>query len=214
MTISPHAMQAPALHASLLTKPFRGAQDSRRDDLPARDAGAGVARLLAHEAVLGRAGLVRLGVVARAEVILVLVDHDGPADDCVLAVQLDEVVGHLALGRPALVHGDVAHVAHVAVIVGGGAVALVEGVVVGARAGAALAEVRLLVDVEAVRAGLAGPGDVPADLARVRVHLLEGDRAAAHVAGVGAAAAGLAAGADVADGPDGELHGEERSSGR
>eukprot|EP00411_Alexandrium_monilatum_P021526 CAMPEP_0175218154 /NCGR_PEP_ID=MMETSP0093-20121207/18614_1 /TAXON_ID=311494 /ORGANISM="Alexandrium monilatum, Strain CCMP3105" /LENGTH=345 /DNA_ID=CAMNT_0016511605 /DNA_START=42 /DNA_END=1077 /DNA_ORIENTATION=- len=171
-------------------------------DLPARDARAGVASGLGGLAVHRRGA--RLGVVAPAQVVLIGMDHEAPAHDAVLALQPDELVHDGALGDAALPGLDVAEIAHVPLLVGRSPVRLLEGVVVRASAVAAVAEVGLLVDVEAVLAR-SEAADLVADAALLGAGLFQRDGAGAN-AGVIAATAGLALGRDLADCLDGVGH--------
>mmetsp|Transcript_9737 Transcript_9737/g.30987 ORF Transcript_9737/g.30987 Transcript_9737/m.30987 type:complete len:249 (-) Transcript_9737:15-761(-) len=180
-----------------------GVGAARQLDGAAGDAGAGVARGLGGLAVHRRRA--RLVVVARAEVVGVRVHHHGAADDRGRPLELDQLVHDLALGHAAGVRLDVAEVADMAFLVLGRAVRLAEWVVVRAGRGAAIAEVGLLMDVEAMLAGREAL-DLVGDLTSRRVHLLEADHTGAAGGGLCAAAAGLALGAHLAHGRDGVGH--------
>ena len=134
-------------------------------DLAAGNPGPCVPGDLAHKAVLGRPRLVRLGVVAQAQVVLLRVDHHGAADDGAVLLVLEQfhlVVRHAALGVAVGVGGDVAEPTHVPDLVLRGAVVQVQGVPVRPGGLAAVGEVGLLVHVEAVLgARLAEVLDVP-----------------------------------------------------
>merc|ERR1719348_1932043 len=137
-----------------------------------------IASDLAHEAVLGWPGLVGLGIVAQTQIILLGVDHHGPSDhgaELLVFKQLHLVIRHASLRVPLGVGDDVAQPAHVTDLVLRGAVVQVQGIPMRPGGLAAVGEVGLLVDMEAVfGAWLSKVLDVPADGDGVGVGLLQG----------------------------------------
>jgi len=92
-------------------------------------------------------------VSALAEVVNVGVDHHSSAKNGPFTRQRDHFVCDIDFGHTIFASNDVAEVPSVPLIVGGGAVGLALGVVVGPGAGAAVGVVAELVDVEPVLAG-------------------------------------------------------------
>jgi hypothetical protein len=124
------------------------------------------------------AGLEGLLALALAEIVGAGVDDDGAADDALRADELDELVGHRALGVALSIGLDVAEVTDVAGLVRGSSVSLAEGVEVRTGRGAAVGVVAEGVDVEATLGVGVVAGNVPADGGRgVLGLLLEDDGA-------------------------------------
>jgi hypothetical protein len=111
----------------------------------------------------GVASLEGLLVVALAEIVSAGVDNDGTTNDGLGADELDELVGHGALGVALGISLEVAEVTNVADLVGRSTVGLAVGVEVRAGRSAAVGVVTEGVDVEATLGVGVVAGDVPGD---------------------------------------------------
>lgn len=115
----------------------------------------------ASETRAGVAGLLRVSVVAAAEVINARVEDDTATNDRASAAEAEVTVGDVEDDGAVLVGNNVAEVTGMADLVLGSTVGLVEGVVVAAGGEAALTrDVAELVDVETVGGGGLEAGDL------------------------------------------------------
>merc|ERR1712107_269821 len=145
-------------------------------NLSTRDACASVACSFGSLAIYGWGPW--LGIVTSTEVVFVRMHHHGPADYSELSLEFNQLVDHLPFGDPISTRLDVAQVPYVPLLVSGGAMSLLERVVMRTSTVAAVAEVGFFVHVKAVLA-CTEAFDVVGDLAGVCVSLFERDGAAA-----------------------------------
>ena len=118
------------------------------------------------------ASLEGLLVAALAEIVSAGVDNDGTTNDGLRADELDELVGHGALGVALSISLEVAEVTNVASLVGRSTVGLAVGVEVRAGRSAAVGVVTEGVDVESSLGVGVVTGDVPGDGSGSRLRLL------------------------------------------
>jgi hypothetical protein len=122
------------------------------------------------------ASLQRISVVPLAEIISTIVNDDGAANNALGTDQLDEPVGHGALGVAVSIRLDVAEITDVTLLIGGSTVGLVVRVEVRTGRSAAIGVITKSMDVEAALSVGGVASDVPRDgRGRRLVSLLEED---------------------------------------